>query len=546
MTAVQLARAPAALRRVDCEAVGAGLVTAAVGALLLAFGPAPGDAEVHLYRTFLVEHGAGVWDNFWFGGDFPLASYSFLYYAPAAVVGNLPSVLGAAVASAVLFSSIARREWGAVAVWPARIFGIFAAAPLFTGLYSYALGFAALLGAVLAAQRGRPCLALALATATLGFSPLAFGFLCLVFLSVLAARRPRARPVAVFAAGVGGLATLELAVTREFPNGGAYPFHLVNLAGVVAVCAAGAALARRTPAAGMLVAFFVLWGATSIVIWTVASPIGGNWTRLDEVVFPIMLLTAGLAGFRPRGLAFVALAWALAYDLVPPLLLIPYRLDARPASERFWQPAIEYLAAHSQPGFRVEVVPTAAHWESYWIPRSGFPLARGFFRQLDVADNPVLYSTSLDAASYIAWLRSLAVEYVLLPATRLDPAAAPREARLLRSDVPGLRRVFRGRTGTIYRLVRPTPLVTGPGRSRVLVFGHARIDGVVSAPGRYVLRVHFNPFWRMTAGVCVRRATEAFSYLDVARAGRYSLRVAATGQALAQMFGGGSSCTAEA
>jgi hypothetical protein len=546
VTALQLARSPATLLPFDAEAVGAGLLTAAVGILLLAFGPAPGDAEVHLYRTFLVEHGARVWDNFWFAGDFPLASYSLLYYAPAALVGNVPLVLGAAIASTVLFSSIARREWGAVAVWPARIFGIFAAAPLFTGLYSYALGFAALLGAVFAAQRRRPLLGLALAAATLGFSPLAFGFLCLVFASVLVARRPLARQAAILAGGVGALALVELVVAREFPNGGPYPFHLVNLAGVVAVCGAGLALAQRTPAATQLGALFALWGATSIVLWAIPSPIGGNWTRLDEVVFPVMLLTAGLAGFRPRRLVLVALVGALAYDLAPPLLLVPYRLDARPATEQFWQPAIEYLARHSRPGFRVEVVPTAAHWESYWIPRSGLPLARGFFRQLDVADNPVLYSTSLDAASYAAWLRSLAVEYVLLPATRLDPVAAPREAALLRSGVPDMRRVFQGRTGTIYELARPTPLVTGPGRSRVLVFGHTRIAGVVSAPGRYVLRVHFNPFWQTTAGVCVSRAPDGLSYLDLARAGRYLLRVSAAGQALVRAIAGDSPCKAAA
>jgi hypothetical protein len=80
----------------------------------------------------------------------------------------------------------------------------------------------------------------------------------------------------------------------------------------------------------------------------------------------------------------------------------------------------------------------------------------------------------------------------------------------------------------------------------VLVFGHTRIDGVVSAPGRYVLRVHFNPFWRKTAGVCVRRAPDALSYLDVARAGRYSLRVPGAGRALAETIGGESRCAAAA
>ena len=118
------------------ELVLGAALTAAIAGLVLAVGPAPGDAPVHLYRTFLVRDGALVWDNFWYAGTYPLASYSLLYYLPAALVGNLPLVFAAAVASTVLFSSIALREWGRAAVWPARAFGVLAAAPLFTGLLS--------------------------------------------------------------------------------------------------------------------------------------------------------------------------------------------------------------------------------------------------------------------------------------------------------------------------------------------------------------------------------------------------------------------------
>jgi hypothetical protein len=38
--------------------------------------------------------------------------------------------------------------------------------------------------------------------------------------------------------------------------------------------------------------------------------------------------------------------------------------------------------------------------------RRGFPLARGWYRQLDVADNPTLYANHLDATAYRRWLRS--------------------------------------------------------------------------------------------------------------------------------------------
>ena len=80
-------------------------VTGLVGVLLLAFGPAPGDAAVHLYRTLLVQHGAVLWDNFWYAGQYPIADYSLVYYLPAALVGNAPLVFGAAVVSTFLFAA---------------------------------------------------------------------------------------------------------------------------------------------------------------------------------------------------------------------------------------------------------------------------------------------------------------------------------------------------------------------------------------------------------------------------------------------------------
>ena len=171
------------------ELAGVTLVTALVALLLVALGPAPGDAPAHLYRTLLVHDGALLWDNLWYAGNYPLASYSLLYYLPAVVVGNLPLVVAAAVASTVLFCSIARREWGDAALWPCRAFGVLAAAPVFTGLYSYSLGFTAMLAALRAIQAGRLWLALPLAALTFGFSPLAFVFLCLILAAIVISRR---------------------------------------------------------------------------------------------------------------------------------------------------------------------------------------------------------------------------------------------------------------------------------------------------------------------------------------------------------------------
>ena len=130
----------------------------------------------------------------------------------------------------------------------------------------------------------------------------------------------------------------------------------------------GVMVARRSRAAAPFTAFFALWGLGSVFFYVVASPLGDNWTRLDAFVFPVMLLTAALADFKPRGLVVLACACAFAYNVVPYVLLIPSRLDNNTQQASYWAPAIHFLRDHQQPGYRVEVVPTAEHWEADWIP----------------------------------------------------------------------------------------------------------------------------------------------------------------------------------
>jgi hypothetical protein len=519
-------------RRWSREIALGSLVTAVVASLLLLGGPAPGDAPAHLYRTLLVRHGVFVWDNLWYAGQYPLASYSVLYYLPAAAVGNLPLVFAAALVSTALFSSITLREWGAAAIWPSRVFGVLAAAPLFTGLYAYSLGFVTMLGAVRALQARRTWLAIVLAGLTVGFSPLAFAFLCLILAAVWITHRRISKRVVAVGAGLAAIAGVEVITLALFATPGSYPFHAVNFAGVLGVSALGVMLARKARGGMPIAAFFALWGAGSVVAFVVRSPLGDNWTRLDAFVFPVMLLAASLAGFRPRRLVTLALAVALAYNVVPYLLLIPYRLDARPAHAAFWQPAVDFLRRHSGPDFRVEVVPTAAHWESYWLPASGVALARGWYRQLDIADNPTLYRTRLDASAYRSWLRANGVEYVLLPATLLDPDGAAREARVVRSPGSGLLLVYSGADGSIYELPQATPILTGPSRARVTRLGHIMINGTASAPGRYLLRVHYNPYWTLTGTGCVQRGPARMTVLDLTMAGPFSLTVPTTADGL--------------
>ncbi len=473
----------------------------------------------------MLRQGALVWDNLWYGGHYPL-SYGLLDPLLASVVGQPAVLVVGAVLSAGIFATICLRQFGDAARWPVRAFGVLAAAPLFTGLDSYSLGLTCVLGALLALQLRRPWLAGALGAAALASSPLAFAFLCLVLAGLLVSRRlPRPdRRTAVWALiSVGAAALAGLAVLRAFPNGGQYPFSAWDLALVLALCTSAGALAYRSTAGRPIAAVLALWGLACVGSFLIASPVGDNITRLRGLALPVALIAAGLVRFRPRWLAVLAVSLAAVNNVGPYLTMIPDGLDRRPAHAAFWAPAIGYLAAHRAPGYRVEVVPTAAHWEAYWLPRAGVPLARGWFRQLDP---PSLYDGRLRPATYLRWLRDTGTGFVLRPHTRLDQTGGPVEARVVGEIAPQLRPVFDGGGVTVYALRRPSPILSGAPGDRITQLGHTAIAGVTARGGAHLLRVRYMPYWRVTLGdVCLRRGPRGLTVLEARRPGPFRLSV---------------------
>jgi hypothetical protein len=403
----------------------------------------------------------------------------------------------------------------------AAALAVLAAGPLFTGTYSYALGLAALLGAVRALQAGRTWVAVACAALTLGFSPLAFVLLCLVLTAALASRRRANRGALLMAAALAVLVAAELAALALFPYDGVYPFSGRALLAALGVGVLGVALSLRARHARPLTAFFVLWMLASAAAFALPTPLGANLVRVQLLAFPLMLLTALLAELRPRPLVALALAAALAYNVVPYALMATERTTSVLRHRTAWAPALAFLRAHDGPNFRVEVVPTREHWEAYYVPAAGFALARGWYRQIDLAQNPLLYRKRIAPAAYRAWLRRNAIRFVLLPSAGLDGSGALPEARLLRSGRSGLDVAFRNAVWTIYELPRAAPILAG---GRLTALGHARIAGTVPAAGDYRLRVRYMPYWRVAAGrVCVLDAGDGSTVLHAARAGRFAL-----------------------
>ena len=95
--------------------------------------PKPDDASAHLYRALLVARDAALWDNFWYGGDYPLASYSLLAYLPQRVIGPVTLAAVSVIASAALYAWLVVQRGGQRAAWSARIAALLVLGPLFTG-----------------------------------------------------------------------------------------------------------------------------------------------------------------------------------------------------------------------------------------------------------------------------------------------------------------------------------------------------------------------------------------------------------------------------
>jgi len=514
--------------RVSGEVLGAAVLAAAVALPLALFGPSGGDEPAHLYRTELVRHGVFIWDGYWFGGHYPLASYSLIYYFPAALLGNVPLTVAAIVASAALFAAVVQDEWGSAARWPSVAFALVASGPIFTGTYPFALGVLTLLGTLRSLQLRRVWLAAFFVGLTLGFSPLAFMFLCLTLLALALVRRRLDRRVVILGGTVAVVGAFQSAALAVFAHDATYPFFRGwELVAVLSAGVIGTALALASRRAPVLAALFALWTLAALLAFAIHTPVGENVSRLRGYLLPLILLAAVLAGFRPRWLTAVALIGALAYTLVPYVGAAPYRTDGRPENAAFWAPAIAFLRAHESPGFRTEVVPTGDHWEAYWLPHEGFPLARGWYRQIDFAQNPVFYGEELTPTAYTRWLRRMAVRYVLLPSTQIGRAGEEREAALLLSGQSGLKPVYSAPNWRIWEVPEATPMLTGPASGQITSYGHDELAGTVSAAGDYRLAVRYTTYWRVALGsVCLQQAGDGMTVLRAPRPGPFRLEIA--------------------
>ncbi|MBO0847361.1 MAG: hypothetical protein J2P22_18325, partial [Nocardioides sp.] len=312
------------------------------------------------------------------------------------------------------------------------------------------VGLAAAMLAVLALVHRHPWLAALATVASVLGSPLAglfAGIAAAVVLLTDRSRRREALSVGITAAGSLGVLGLLFHDPGVMPS--SFGLLFVALIGIALVL-----IACREPT--------IRVGAVLIAVGLVfcifvPNSVGQNLTRM------VWLLAAPLIvgyGHRPQKHVVVLAGLALVY----PASDVSWQLaeaDSPAAQGSYYQPLLTQLDQRMYTagtvGQRVEVVEPMTKGGAWHIGEH-IPVARGWERQVDMADNPIFYKQgALTASSYHHWLKQLSVAYVALPNANLDFASVD-EAALIKGGLPYLAEVWHNENWKLYRVLDSAPL----------------------------------------------------------------------------------------
>jgi hypothetical protein len=504
---------PAVISRQRAIVVG---TVAIVGAILyVAHPPAVPDLAAQVARVNAARSGAVLWWSGWFGGV-QLADYSALSPILMASIGvALAAALAALGVTALGFSLFrdARRPLAGVV-----FLGCAAFADVLAGRVTFALGAAAAVASIALLRRHSPIPAVATAALSFLFSPLAALFLGIGALAVAIGEPTRRRTATWVAVVLIGAGAVQMIV---FPGAGQMPYPwwhmavaLVEIAVVAAVCP------NRTIRIGCAIAA----GAT-VFFFLVPSPVGTNMVRLSWLVATPMVAASGRLPRFPLVVIVLGLAVWPAIDL-------GIQLDkaASPASKSaFFTPMVDawrqqaVAAGPTAAGERVELVDPASHWGAAYVAPV-VPIARGWDRPTDRADNALFYDGSLTAASYDDWLHETSVGWVALPKGVGLDYASKAEAEIVASQPGYLEPVWHNASWQLYRVLGAQPVVRG---ADIVAVNDRQITFRTSQAGAVDVAIRWSPYLALTAGgesvdTCVANLN-SWTRVEVPSAGTYTL-----------------------
>ena len=490
------------------------LLATALALAWFAFAPPTPDLAAQVYRAGLFDReGFTLFNANWYGGHHTPA-YSILFPPLGALLGVRVVGVLAAVASAVLFERIARRHFGERARWGALLFAAGTAADLLIGRLTFAVGVALALAAVFALQRGHHRSGLALALGCTLASPVAGLFLALAGGAHWLASRRR---IGLWVAAVAFAPAAALAVL--FPEGGRQPYSAGTLVSILLACALLLWVLPRDER--LLRSGTLLYLGAALLAFAIATPMGGNTSRLG-VAFagPLLLCTALATGDpRRRSGVLVATIVLLGWQWWAPVReTIKGAVDPS-GQAAYYAPLLRFMDTRAEAAVRVEVPFTRLHWESVHVARDR-PLARGWVTQLDVKYNPLFRTQAaarLSPERYRQWLRREGVRYVALPDVALDPTGRA-EGALIRRGLPFLLPGHRSRHWAIYEVLGTPGLADGVGR--LTRIGPQSFELDVPRPGFTLVRVRFTPYWSIARGHgCVMRSAAGWTLVFAVRDG---------------------------
>ena len=465
-----------------------------------------------------IAHNFGLlaWNNQWYGGH-PLPSYSLVYPAFAAVFGAAMTGVFAAVGCSWLVTLIvppldSGRRWFGVAA----AFGV--AGDLFLGQVPFLLGLlfglAALRIRLWFGTGRRVSLGVAVLAASCSLaSPLAGVFLLLA--------------AAAWSVGRGWAQALPFAVAIAGPavsvivggSGGPFPFPLIALLGLLVFV--GAMLALLPRRSTLLRRFFILYALVSLLSFLVANPVGGNITRLGQLV---AVPAAAWLSCRFRTiLSVIAIGIPALFWQLYPIGTAAARVAGDPSvNVAYFSGLLHFMSTQSVTKGRLEIPLTREHWEAARVAPV-FPIARGWERQTDYEYDGVLYRP-LTAASYRNWLASAGVAFVALPDAPLDDGGQA-EKVLLADPPPYLHLVWHDSHWKVWRVTGAEPLVSGP--ATLTKLDTSSFELTFLRAGDAVIRIRTSALWNVVKGPGCLLPTQPDGWIHLRSAAGGSVTVSA-------------------
>ncbi|MDP9074127.1 MAG: hypothetical protein M3N98_08125, partial [Actinomycetota bacterium] len=456
------------------------------------------------------------WDAEWFGGHYTLG-YSVLFAPLASMVGVGVLAIACATVSAWAFARLIRGHFGRHSWLGPVWFAVGMAAPVAIGQMAYLLGAALALVALLALSAKRRVIAGVFAVLCPLASPVAAALLLLTLAAwALATPQPGTNRRSVI-----GLAVLTAApvgvLELLFPQSGRMPFAATTLLGVLIVSALGLWLLPR-PERGLRIGA-ALYGVAGLVLFVIPQPMGANLGRLGTAVGGP--LAATILWPRRRLLLGVVAIPLLLWQWIPAVGSVLKDQPDPSKDQTFFQPLVGYLRSHGAQPARVEIPPSQDHWETLWAA-ADVPLARGWERQVDIAENGLFYPPDQPTeATYYSWLVDHGVSWVALPNLTLDYSGKA-EAALVQRGLSYLRPAWHDAQWQVWQVMGSTGLVDGPGHLASL--GADRFDLVADQPGNLTVKVRYTQYWTTTAGhACITPAANGWTSVSVSQPGQVTI-----------------------